>query len=963
LKLLIFNNLLINLLISSEAYPIYQFSNLNKKKMYRIIFICLAGLLTLTGKSQVIQVSPQYPTVNDEITVVLDVSQCDCDLEDYTGDIYAHTGLITPESSDPGDWKYVIAEWSENLEKAKLTKTGTTTYELLITPNLKTYYGTDAGETVQELAFVFRNSDGSKQTSNIYYDVYEPGLNIEFTNPSDNIAISIDDTLQISAKSVYLGTPVPDSMMLFIDDSLHAVTYADSVEYEFVPEETGKHWITVQSVNPEYDVKDSIYCFVYGDIVIEDTPEGVVDGINYIDTSTVTLVLYAPGKESVFVIGGFNDWELDTSYLMKETPDGKRFWRTLTNLEKGKEYIFQYLVDGSLHIADPYTEKIADPQNDTTIPASVYPDIPQYPYGKTTRIASILQTGQEEYTWNVTDFTPPAAQDLVIYELYVHDFVSTHHITTVMDSLDYLESLGVNAIELMPVNEFEGNQSWGYNPSFYFAFDKYYGTKTELQTFIDECHERGIAVFIDMVLNHCYGQSPFVRLYYDESTGQVTEDNPWINVTCPNTEYCWGFDFNQERQVVKDLVDRVNRFWLTEYNIDGFRFDFTKGFTNTENNGWNYDSSRIAILERMYDSIKSVKENAIVILEHLTENSEEKELAEYGMLLWGNMNSQYNEATMGYNTGAKSDLSGASYKSRGWDVPHLVAYMESHDEERIMFKNITYGNSADGYDVTNINTALRRVELAANFFFTIPGPKMIWEFGELGFDTSIDDPCRLCPKDPPWDYMEDPARMKLYHLFSTLIDLKLNYNVFETDDFSMSVVSAMKRINLNDEDMNVTVIGNFDVVEGTADPNFQHTGSWYSYYTGDTLQVNDVNAEIALKPGEYRLYTDVKLERPEIGLGSKVNTFQEGTVNIYPNPASDQVYFRIHSDEPGDILLKIFDISGRIVYASEKSIANTGDTEIEWNLLDNNAGKVEKGTYIYTLMANKKQFIGKLLVY
>ena len=134
---------------------------------------------------------------------------------------------------------------------------------------------------------------------------------------------------------------------------------------------------------------------------------------------------------------------------------------------------------------------------------------------------------------------------------------------------------------------------------------------------------------------------------------------------------------------------------MTEYKVDGFRFDFTKGFTNTPGDGSGYDAARIAILKRMADKIWEVNSKAIVILEHFAINSEEQELTSYGngMLVWGNANSTFAEAAMGYNESNKSDFNWASYQKRGFTKPGLVAYMESHDEERQMFKTETYGNS------------------------------------------------------------------------------------------------------------------------------------------------------------------------------------------------------------------------------------------------------------------------------
>src|SRR5690606_27934258 len=143
-------------------------------------------------------------------------------------------------------------------------------------------------------------------------------------------------------------------------------------------------------------------------------------------------------------------------------------------------------------------------------------------------IVSVLSLNNTAYNWQTTTFNRPDALDLVIYELHVRDFLDQRNYKTLRDSISYLKRLGVNAVELMPVQEFEANSSWGYNPSFHFALDKYYGTTNELKAFIDECHQEGIAVILDMVLNHAFGQSPMVRLY--QQSGSLT-NNPWFNIT------------------------------------------------------------------------------------------------------------------------------------------------------------------------------------------------------------------------------------------------------------------------------------------------------------------------------------------------------------------------------------------------------------------------------------------------
>jgi 1,4-alpha-glucan branching enzyme len=222
-----------------------------------------------------------------------------------------------------------------------------------------------------------------------------------------------------------------------------------------------------------------------------------------------------------------------------------------------------------------------------------------------------------------------------------------------------------------------------------------------------------------------------------------------------HTDYSWGYDFNHQSMETQLFVDRVFQYWLTEFRIDGFRLDFTRGFTNRPGSSGAYDASRIAILKRITDRIWQTDSTAFVIIEHLVDdNNELKNLADYGLLLWGNMNYHYNEATMGYNESGKSNFSSVSYKARGWSEPALVGYMESHDEERLMYKNLLYGNSSGDYQIRDLPTALSRMKAAAAFFFTVPGPKMMWQFGELGFDYSIDYNGRLGRKPIRWDYLQ-----------------------------------------------------------------------------------------------------------------------------------------------------------------------------------------------------------------
>jgi 1,4-alpha-glucan branching enzyme len=684
------------------------------------------------------------------------------------------------------------------------------------------------------------------------------------------------------------------------------------------------------------------------------------DGINYNSSSSVTLVLHAPYKNYVFITGDFTGWRISDKGYMKRTPDGERYWIRIDGLESGKEYRFQYLVNNEIYIADPYADKILDPWNDSFIIKETYPGLIPYPKDTASGIVSILQTSQVPYTWKTTGYTPPEKSKLTIYELLIRDFVAKHDFRTLTDTLSYLDDLGVNAIELMPVSEFEGNLSWGYNPSFYFAPDKYYGPKNDMKAFVDSCHKRGIAVIMDIVLNHCMGQSPLVQLYLDHyGTDQIFIQplNPWFNGSSPNTLYKWGADFNHEKPATQQLVDRINAYWLTEYKIDGFRFDFTKGFTNSAGDGSAYDASRIAILKRMADKIWSVNPDAYVILEHFAADGEEKELADYGMMLWGNKNHDYSEAAMGYS----SDLTTASSLGRGWTVPRLVTYMESHDEERLMYKNVSFGDANGDYDTRNRKVALKRMQLDALFFLSVPGPKMIWQFGELGYDVSIEANGRTGEKPIKWDYYNDEDRHQLYLMYKFLNNLRKSQPALSTSVYSFSLSTPLKRLTLTGETMKVNILGNFGMASSTINPAFPQTGKWYEYFTRDSLTVTNTNSLFTFKPGEFRLYTTQKLALSELvtGVDDNISEIEGQRISVYPNPFDKETTISFSSGQiSGSYKIEIFSAYGTSVRTINVPV---GASQATWDGKTSGGADAAKGLYILRVSPGQKYAVKKVI--
>lgn len=884
--------------------------------MKRLFSLLIAGLVFTNLLAQV-TTDPEFPVAGETVKIIFDATQGTAGLLDYTGDIYAHTGVITDQSTSGSDWKYVIADWNVNTDKAKLTRVSTNIYELEITPDIASFYGVPSSEKIEQMAFVFRSADGSREGkasggTDIFVDVYEAGLVLEITQPANNDILQKNQAVNISASS-----SIEAELKLYLDESLIAENTGNTISTTYTFTEGGNNWLIAEASAAGATLRDSISVFVREDVITETKPASYKTGINYPTDNSAALVLWAPEKEFVYVLGDFNNWEISADYLMKK--DGDYFWLDIPSLQQGEEYAFQYLIDGNLKIADPYTEKVLDPL-DSYIDETTYPNLKAYPSGKTEGIVSVLQPYQNEYQWEVNDFQTPAKEKLIIYEMLIRDFTEDHSYAAVIEKLDYLEDLRVNVLELMPVNEFEGNSSWGYNPSFYFAPEKYYGPKNELKRLIDECHKRGIAVVIDMVLNHSYGQSPFVQMYWNSSSNQPAANNPWYNEESnfQNPDAQWGYDFNHESTATRALVDSVSSFWMSEYKVDGFRFDFTKGFSNTPygSSSWgsDYDAARIANLKRMSDKIWARNPDALVIFEHLADNSEETELANYGIMLWGNLNYSYGETAMGYN----DNLNWGIYSNRGWNEPNLVTYMESHDEERLTYKCLAYGKAEGGYDTKDISTALDRMELNSVFFLPLPGPKMIWQFGERGYDQSINrcvdgsinNNCRLAEKPPYWNYLDNSDRTDLFQVMAKLNELKQQYDVFSPDATSYSLAGLTKWYKLSRGENHVVGLGNFDVVANNIAVTFPSTGKYYEFFSGDSINVTASSQSFSFAPGEYRLYSTEKFSEPRVVTDiTDIDNGQTG-MSVFPNPAMSNV--TIEADKVIQ-QIQLYSLEGKLV--------------------------------------------------
>ena len=911
-----------------------------KKNLLLIISLLLGAISLAQQQTGNFTITPPSFEQDDEITIT--VSGVVPGVWS-TSDVYLwawYTNANGQQFDSPTN-----GSWTSSSESQKMTNNGDGTFSFTMTPT--DFYG---ATDIVEIGMLAKAKDGTgdKKTQDFVTDVGTFQLTLNAPQEDLNV-IQNGDNFSISASN-----------------SAGNATYVLSANGSVINTQTGintySYTDTNITENKEYilEVTQGSITFTREfSVIAEPTinsvamPADYEDGINYISDTEAILVLNAPEKDFVYVAGSFNDWNPDGTYAMNIDPTrDNKFWISLDGLTPGQIETYQYWVvdqtpvNGSPKVvktADPFSTLVLSPFDDPGIPTNSYPNLPQYPDGQE-REVSVLQTAKPEYNWQVTDFEKPKKEDLVVYEVLVRDFDGDRNYQDLIDKIDYFKDLNINAIHLMPVMEFEGNESWGYNTAFHMALDKFYGTENKLKEFIDLCHQNDIAVILDLVLNHAYGRNPMVRMWMDDPDGDgwggPSIENPYFN-TSPRHSYNVGNDFNHQSDFTQYYTERVIKHWIQEFKIDGFRWDLTKGFTqncsgSNESCTNSYQQDRVDVLKSYADYSWSLDDSHYVIFEHLGQDNEEQQWANYrlnenkGIMLWGKMTDQYNQLTMGFNS--NNDITRMGHESRGFNAPRLMGYAESHDEERLMYKNLEFGNTSNAsHNVQNLNTALSRMSALGAVTMTIPGPKMIWHFGDLGMENSIftcndgsvnlpggtDGDCKLDTKpQPQWtdNWLNDPIRSQIYNDWARLHELKIEEDVFEGDYAINSGNTLTPRIYVFDNNLpasslkNVVVLANFDVTARNITPDFPYTGEWYDLMdeTGSTsINVNNTTAAINIPAGEFRIYGNAPSTLSN-------NQFNQEKIALYPNPTSNAFKLSVNAKT-----VKIYNTLGKEVKSFE----------------------------------------------
>jgi 1,4-alpha-glucan branching enzyme len=962
--------------------------------MRKIILFLTILLNSLFLHSQV-TITPSTFNVTDQITITVSTAAPTCNqLGTSPTKVYMHAGI----GNDTNAFAFsVVGNWGQDNGIGLMNNNNNGTWSITITPS--TYFGLNGTQQANatKMGMVFRNANGTEtlklqipppsSCGDFIFNVGAFQLNL--TEPANNSSTIIQSGGSLNVAANNTGGVANYNLKA----NGVSINTASTASYSFNHTNiTANTTYELEVTLGASSIKRNFSVIVNPGTITQAIPAGLEDGINYntSDPTKATLKLNAPGKDFVYVAGSFNNYKPDSNYAMKRDPATNVFWLELTGLNPGQIYTYQYWVVDQTPIAnspalvktaDMYSTLVLSPFDDPWIPSTTYPNLPAYPAGQE-REVTVLQTGQTPYNWSTatTNFVKPNKDKLVIYEVLVRDFDTDRNYQDFIDRIQYFKNLGINAIQFMPVMEFEGNESWGYNTSFHMALDKFYGTQNKFKELIDLCHQNGIAVILDLALNHSFGRNPGVRMWMNDPDGDgwglPSTENPFYNTNARHS-YSVGEDFNHQSALTQYYTRRVIKHWIEEFKIDGFRWDLTKGFTQNCSGGDDactnaYQLDRVNVLRQYADYSWSLDNDHYVIFEHLGSDGEEQQWANYrinegkGIMMWGEMYAQYKELAMGYNT---QNISRISHTSRGFTGKRLIGYPESHDKDRMMYEAITYGNGAGAFPPLNsLTNALNRMGAIGATSILVPGPKMIWHFGELGSNQSIftcsngsvNDEGSFLPGDCKLDtkpqvqwsenWLSDQRRVSILNDWTRMIKMKTTDPVF-MGDHTISPEGGnnlRQRIYIFDNSLpgsqlkNVVILANFGVANANINPDFPYTGTWYDLMDNSVINVTNTTATIAVPSGRFRVFGN----RPTT-LSNEDYNINEREITIYPNPTRNT--FAISSDVAQ---VEIYNVTGQMIRTFTNVISNQ---ELDINNL-------EAGIYLVKMTDNNGTSITKKLV-
>ncbi len=807
-------------------------------------------------------------------------------------------------------------------------------------------------QVVQSIKFKIRWDDGSWDIGSngqvMYYDIY---IDYDYS-PGDPYVFFVsptpDEGAQVSGGVSLSVVGDAETVEFWANGSNLGTDNASPYEATWTPEpsEFGNATIVVIAHGSEDKVT---YLFrhvnIVHNIVEEPVPTGVTDGVN-INGNTVTIALYAPFKDFVAIKGSWNQ-DFPNGELMKLS--GDTLWWYQTELPDGT-FSYQYNLEGEKTIADPWSKDVlwVDPGGGW--------ESGNYSHAKT-----IFEIGAVPFTWTDYNFVRPVQEDVIVYELHVGDFRGIEgEIGTYQDIIQklnegYFTELGVTAIELLPVNEFEGSNSWGYNPTFYMAPETTYGTPDELKELVDTAHQHGIAILMDVVFNHMWGSAPLFQLYQPIDNYDFDDHN---YDQCPyfhNQESQWGYKLEHWHEVNgrsyrswKHITD-VLLTWIYDYHIDGFRFDHTAGI------GWGEDANGASYYADLLDDIDP---SLILIAEE--DNPSKINTTDfdagwdysYHHTIFDNLMEIYLSI---YNLQSHFQWWSQSYSEHTGPLN----YAESHDEPRLIYEAINYQGMT-------IDDAALKTKLGAVALLTGTGTPMIYhgqEFGQSG--TSRDPNGHVIPQPLQWENLNSDWGNDIFTHYKRLLWLRNNRGVIRGPNLEvMSVNNSQKYITMKRHDdtlgQTVFIVMNFNSSAQTiSNLGFPYAGDWFEFTLDEVLHTNDGSyANYEIPASTARVYTNYK-DWEDLSVDDLVRPipFEFNLEPNYPNPFNPVTVISYQLSADSDVSLQIYNVKGQIIKTLLNKTQRPGFYSVNWK-----PNNLPSGVYFCKLVQGSHSSTQKLIL-
>ena len=746
---------------------------------------------------------------------------------------------------------------------------------------------------------------------------------------------------------IHAISPLAENVELWAGPDSLGAWYATDARTQWDPSADifGMQYIIARSRNESDRVTFKLLpIFVKPEIIRAPAPPGITEGATQ-NGNEVTLSVYAPGRSVVALKGDFNT-KYPAGELMKLS--GDTLWWLTKTLPDG-DYLYQYNFEGKKYIADPWSKDLL------WINPGTGEEAWDYRFAHTE-----LHVRADSFAWTDDAYQRPALKDLIIYEMHLGDFSGdpknpgTYQYLTEKVESGYFDDLGITAIELMPVNEFEGSVSWGYNPSFHIAPESSYGTAEELKRLVNTCHAHGIAVILDVVFNHAWGSSSLWQMNDLEGLHDTRNDHYFYGSSI------WGYKLEHWRSLggkkyrTWKYISETLRTFIEDYHIDGFRYDVSHGV------GWDHVNRQGMAYYVWY--VHQLDSTAYNICEDFP-----------GGATWTNINAS-TDADAGWHADFHWRMKDALVLDQRimTDIARVISfdgykeftgpvnYTVSHDERRVIYE----------LRLNGLSFARTRAKLGATICLTSLGIPMLYHGQELAQNSSNrNSGGSPVPEPLQWDNLDESWGRDMYDHYRKLIWLRKNREVLRSPNLDVKVESNGGNHLIywrSDGDEKVVVAANFNTGAKTTDIPVPNPGTWYEFLTDDSVHTFSTSLDDYQIPGSSaRIFCNV---RDWDSLATSVRSAAKEAIPCefqlmqnYPNPFNPDTKIRFSTPAAGHVSLIVYNALGQKVKTLFDRELSTGHHEVNWDAKDNDGQHVSSGVYLIRLSSGGRQMTRKMM--